>query len=465
MLGEPLISEVSDEMSKTVAAISTPMSLGGLAVIRMSGEKALSIADGVFVSAGNIKPSEMAGYTCRYGKVVRDGRTLDDVILTVYKAPHSYTGEDTVEISCHGGVYLAKEVLRLLIENGAEPAPAGEFTKRAFLSGKLDLSSAEGILEIISAGGERELASARLMREGALYKKVSSVRDKLTRVLGNLAAWSDYPDEDLPEANVENLGSDLLTVENELCDLLKSYDAGKILRGGIDTAIVGSPNVGKSTLMNRLLGYERSITTSIAGTTRDVIEESARVGNLTLKLCDTAGIRDTSDPVECKGVSLAREKLENAELVLIILDGSRKLTSDDCKLLEMAEKKPHIVLINKSDLPKMIDLEYNSDENILFVSAKDGSGLEKLPETVEKLFSLGGYSDGAQMFINERQRQLVGAAKDYIKATRLDYEGGITPDAVTVYIDEALNSLLELTGERATEAVVNDLFSRFCVGK
>ncbi|MCD7889835.1 MAG: tRNA uridine-5-carboxymethylaminomethyl(34) synthesis GTPase MnmE [Oscillospiraceae bacterium] len=447
----------------TIAAISTPVYQGGLAVIRMSGENALPIADSIFV--GKTMPSEMAGYTCGYGKIVREGRTLDDVILTVFRAPHSYTGEDTVEISCHGGVYLAREVLKLLIEQGAEPAPAGEFTKRAFLSGKLSLTQAEGVLDIISANGERELVSARAMRDGNLSKNIHSVAEEMTRISGNLAAWSDYPDEDIPDADTSHLEDDLVEVEQRLEDILSGYDKGKILRQGIDTAIVGRPNVGKSTLMNQLLGYKRSIVTENAGTTRDVIEESVRVGDFVLKLSDTAGIRNTTDPVECIGVDLATEKLENAELVLAVFDSSEALTETDKEIIAKIKNKPHIVLLNKSDLPKKLDKEYFSDENILSVSANSGSGLEKLPEMIAELFKLGGSSDNAEIYINERQRSQVSKAVGFVKQALAEYRSGITLDAVTVYMDEALNALLELTGERATEAVVNNLFERFCVGK
>lgn len=450
-------------MSTTIAAISTPVYQGGLAVIRMSGEDSIRIADNIFV--GKTAPSSMAGYTCQYGKIVREGRTLDDVILTVFRGPHSYTGEDTVEVSCHGGVYLAREILKLMIEEGAEPAPAGEFTKRAFLSGKLSLTQAEGVLDIISANGERELVSARAMRDGNLGKNIHAVADDMVKISGNLAAWSDYPDEDIPDADTSHLAEDLSDIINRLEHILSSYDKGKILRQGIDTAIVGRPNVGKSTLMNQLLGYKRSIVTENAGTTRDVIEESVRVGDFVLKLSDTAGIRDTQDPIECIGVDLATQKLENAELVLAVFDSSEELTETDLEILEKIRNKPHIVLLNKSDLPEKLDSKHFSGENILSVSANSGLGLEKLPEMIAELFKLGGSTDTAEIYINERQRSQVSKSLGFVRLALQEYESGMTLDAVTVYLDEALGALLELTGERATEAVVNDLFERFCVGK
>ena len=347
----------------TVAAISTPLFAGGISVIRISGPKSLEIADKIFVSFRKNKPSDMEGYTCEYGKIVRDTKTLDDVVLTVFKAPKSFTGEDTVEISCHGGIFVTKEILRLILENGAEPASPGEFTKRAFLNGKFSLTQAEGIADIISAEGEASLSSARLMKEGKLFKTVSEISKSLVSVLGSLAAWTDYPDEDIPETDNGTIQQSLQNSLDKLIKILNDYDKGRIFREGIDTAIVGRPNVGKSTLMNQILGYERSIVTTVAGTTRDIIEESARVGNVVLKLSDTAGMRETEDEVEGIGVVLAKRKLEEAELVIAVIDGSQELTSEDKEMLESIKQKRHIVVVNKSDLPQKLNKEYINSKN------------------------------------------------------------------------------------------------------
>ncbi len=449
----------------TICAISTAQAVGGISLIRLSGEKAISIADELFVPFDGKRVSEMQGHTCKYGKIVSNGEVLDDVLLTVFIAPKSYTGEDTVEISCHGGLYVTKRVLRACIEKGAEPAAAGEFTKRAFLNGKLSLTEAEGVADIISAQGESTLKSARLMHEGELYKSVRRVCDRLVNVLGSLAAWTDYPDEDIPETDNDSLLMILDECKTALKKILADYDSGRIFREGIDTAIVGKPNVGKSTLMNALLGYERSIVTSVAGTTRDIVEESVRLGDVILRLSDTAGIHESSDEVESIGVSLAKKKIDSAELILAVLDGSRELDSDDRELLDSIKDRRHVVLVNKSDLPQMIDDEYISSNNILYVSAKERNGLEKLRQMVFELFRLSGYDSSPAVFANERQKLCCERSLEHVALAISALEMGLTLDAVTIDIDEAANSLLELTGEKATEAVVDDVFSRFCVGK
>lgn len=449
----------------TICALSTPNAVGGIALIRISGERAIDIADGIFVPYGTTPVRDMAGHTCAYGRIVDGDKTVDDVLLTVFRTPKSYTGEDTVEISCHGGVYVSKKIIRLLLSLGCEPANAGEFTKRAFLNGKLSLTQAEGVADIISAQGEASLQSANLMREGKLYKTARGVCDRLINVLGSLAAWTDYPDEDIPETDNVSLGRTLSECERVLNKLLSDYDTGRILREGIDTAIVGKPNVGKSTLMNMLLGYERSIVTDIAGTTRDVVEESVRLGEVVLRLSDTAGIRDSGDVVESIGVGLAKKKLDEARLVLAVFDGSRELDGEDRELLSLIENRRHIVIINKSDLEQKLNLEYITDKNILTVSAKEGNGLDSLKEKIYDMFKLDSLGDSAQIFANERQKLCCEQAYESVMQAKNALLLGETLDAVTICVDRAASALLELTGEKTTEAVVDDVFSRFCVGK
>lgn len=456
----------------TVCAISTPLAEGGISVIRISGEKAVNVAEKLFKPfSADKKVSQMPGYTCAYGRIAdpATGETADDVLLTVFRAPKSYTGEDTVEISCHGGVYITKKVLRLCLENGCDPADRGEFTKRAFMNGKLSLTQAESVMDMISAQGEYSLRSARLTREGRLFKSISAVRNDLVKILGELAAWVDYPEEDLPEIEETALRSSLEKAIGELSRILKDYDCGMFLRSGVDTVIAGKPNVGKSTLMNTLLGYERSIVTDIAGTTRDVIEETAKLGELVLRLSDTAGIHSTDDVVEKLGVDLARKKIDGCALVIAVFDSSMQLDEEDMELLDYVSElgKNLIVVLNKSDLPSAADKSFfkKYTDYVLEISAAKGEGAEEIRSACEEIFALTGYDADSTIFANERQKNCAEKALSNLRLALDSLNMGETLDAVTVTIDYAAQSLLELTGEKATEAVVDEVFSKFCVGK
>lgn len=455
---------------KDICAVSTPLAEGGISVIRISGENAISIGAKVFKPLSCKSVENMAGYTCAYGKIVdKNGREVDDGVLTVFRAPKSYTGENVCEISCHGGIYVTKKVLRLCIEQGAELAQRGEFTKRAFLNGKLSLTQAEGVMETISAQGEYALNSANLTKEGRLFRLISDMSRKFITILGELAAWVDYPEEDLPEISEDNLRESLKNALAGLDKIIADHDSGMILKNGVDTVIAGKPNVGKSTLMNMLLGYDRSIVTNVAGTTRDVIEESAKLGELILKLSDTAGIHETDDEVERIGVEIAKKKLKNAMLVIEVFDISRELDEEDLELLEYVKKlgKKVIIVLNKSDLENVVErsqLEKYSDY-VIEISAKLDEGREELQKATEKLLGIGGYDADSTIFANERQISCAERARKYLAMALESLDMGETLDAVTVMIDNGANALLELTGEKATEAVVDEVFSKFCVGK
>lgn len=449
----------------TVCAVSTPLSEGAISLIRMSGDESVQIADRVFRSFSGKKASDMSGHTCAYGKICDGEKTVDDVLLTVFRTPKSYTGEDTVEISCHGGIFVTKKILSLLISKGAEPAAPGEFTKRAFLNGKLGLTQAEAVMDIISSEGERALYSANNMRDGAVFKKITKIRESLVSLLGSLAAWVDYPEEDLPEVEVSSIEQTVSNALRELEVLIKSYDDGLIFKEGVETAIIGSPNVGKSSLMNMLLGFDRSIVTDIEGTTRDVIEESARIGDVTLRLCDTAGIRETSDTVENLGVSLAKKKLEGARLIIAVFDASRNLSEDDKKILAEVSSKNTLVVLNKTDLAaKLSEKDFNGFETVE-ISVKEQRGIDELKESVLKVLGADSFSSQENFFASQRQKNCAEKACSYLRDALSAVRFGETLDAVTVMIDEALSCLLELTGEKASEAVVDEVFSRFCVGK
>ena len=452
----------------TICAVSTPLAQGGISVIRISGKDALKVAKAVFrpLSCGDV--SSMAGYSCAYGQIVDGHKAVDDGVLTVFRAPRSYTGEDVCEISCHGGIYVTKRVLRLCLENGAEPADRGEFTKRAFLNGKMSLTQAEAVMDTISAQGEYALNSANLARSGKLFEQIKALTDKLVDILGELAAWVDYPEEDLPAVEQTALEKSLDGGVRSLHRILENYDRGLIFKNGIDTCIAGKPNVGKSAMMNMLLGFERSIVTDVAGTTRDVVQESVRLGRVILKLSDTAGIHETADKVEKLGVELAKKRLDSAMLILAVFDSSRELDAQDRQLLEYISglDKKRLLILNKTDLESAADkAQLEKYGKVIEISAKNGQGIEDLQSAVEELFGTADYDPGSDIFANERQMHCVRTAHRYLTGALESLRSGQTLDAVTVMIDFAANALLELTGEKATEAVVNNVFSKFCVGK
>ncbi len=451
----------------TIAAIATPNAPGGIAVIRISGERAFEVAEKIFVPVGGKKVADMRGYTCAYGEAFDGEERLDDCILTVFRAPHSFTGEDTAEISCHGGIYVTRRILRAALANGAVMAQAGEFTKRAFLNGKIDLTQAESVMDIISAKGERELKMAENIREGAAYKAVRKISDRLMNMLGSLAAWTDYPDEDIPEVEPETMRTELENIRAELESLIRNYDSGRILREGVSTVIVGRPNVGKSTLFNALSGCERSIVTDIAGTTRDAVEETVKLGDVTLRLMDTAGIRETSDKIEEIGVNIAQKAIESAELVIAVFDGSEKLSDDDTNIINKINFNNSVAVVNKNDLSTVIDITELEKhfKHIVYLSAKENSGTDELCACIEDIFRLNEPFFNDVTVANERQKKCVDVCLENVEKAVEAIECGEMLDAVNVLIDYAEQSLLELIGEKITDAVVDEVFSRFCVGK
>ena len=450
----------------TIAAISTPPGTGGIAVIRISGDKALEVADKVFKPLKR-KVLEMNPNSCLYGKIITtDGNALDEGVLTFFKAPHSYTGEDVCEISCHGGGYVSKRVLREILASGAELATAGEFTKRAFLNGKLSLTQAEAVMDVISAEGRQALDSAEKIREGRLFSLISGITAQLKTILAEIGAWVDYPEEDLPEIEPKTLENSLKSAHSALLRIIDNYDSGRVLREGVDTVIVGKANVGKSTLMNSLLGYERSIVTDIEGTTRDVVEETARIGEIVLRLADTAGLRETGDLVESKGIELSKKRLGAAQLVLAVFDSSSPLEEADIELLQLLKDKKTLIILNKSDLGVKVSagefLPYSP--YVIEISAKYSDG-ELLEKTLERMFLKETFNPQSDFFVGERQyRCALNAVKALDEAINA-LAFGVSLDCVGVTLETALESLLELSGENVSETVVEQIFSRFCVGK
>ena len=453
--------------STTIAAISTAQGEGGVGVIRISGGDAIATADKVFKNINNRKLSDMRGYTAAFGKVYSNGEPLDEAVALVFRAPHSYTGEDVVELSCHGGVYITQQVLRAVIEAGASPAQAGEFTKRAFLNGKLDLTEAEAVADIISAKNRSAARAALSVKDGVLRRRIDKVKSDLLSLAAHLSAWADYPEEDIPEVTDGMILDTCEAAQAELENLLSTYDSGQAIKQGIDAVIAGRPNVGKSTLMNLLSGSEKSIVTEIAGTTRDVVEDTIVAGDVILRLSDTAGLRDTDDAVEKIGVERAKKRLEQCALLLAVFDNSSALESFDFQLLEAAKDVPTIAVVNKTDLPSKLDVDKIESfiGNIVFVSASTGEGKDELIQAIAKIAGTNQLNPSEGILSNERQRANVSAALRSVKEAKSALEAGMTFDAVTVNLEDAISELLEMTGEKASDEILDKVFHNFCVGK
>ena len=451
---------------QTIAAIATPLGEGGISVIRISGKDAINIADKCFFAFSGKKLASLGGYQAAYGKITDErGNTIDDAVALVFLAPKSYTGENVVEISVHGGTVVARQVLRRILACGATLATGGEFTKRAFLNGKLDLTKAESVMGLISARNDAAAKISRGAREGRISRDTQDILNKLLETAASLAAFADYPDEDIPNLNQENFTSLLDECYNKCQKLISTYDTGRIIREGITCAIVGKPNVGKSTLMNMLCGSERSIVTDIAGTTRDVVETTVTVGDIMLNLADTAGIHKTEDTIERFGVDRAKEKIDNAELLLAVFDSSSPLDDDDKQLIESIRDKKCVVILNKTDLSPVLKKQDLTGFELVEISARNGDGYKQLFESISKICKTNMLSPDDTVLINERQRDCVCRALNAVCAARDALLCGMTLDAVGVCVDDAIASLLELTGKRVTNEVCDEIFRRFCVGK
>jgi tRNA modification GTPase len=461
-------------MLDTIAAIATPLAAGGIGIVRISGAGAFAAADAVFSPVSGGPLSGRRGYTAAFGHVHESARAsaggeadIDECVALIFRAPRSYTGEDVAELSCHGGVSVMKRVLRAVLNAGARLAEPGEFTKRAFLNGKLDLTRAEAVMELIGAQGDFAARAAAAQQEGALFRSVTAVKETLVDLSADLAAWADFPEDDIPGAEPEEIGRRLTEALGRLRRLLETGDAGRVLREGVDTVIAGRPNAGKSTLMNRLARCERSIVTEIPGTTRDIVEETVRCGGVQLRVSDTAGLRETADPVEKIGVARALGKIRTAQLILAVFDGSQQLDEEDRKLLALAEGRRAVAVVNKVDLPQVFDMAEVTGKipRAVCLSAASGQGLDMLERAVGELFGTTALDPDGGILYNERQRQAVQLAADCLAESLAALRDGMTLDAVSAGIDRALSALMELTGENVSEAVIGQVFSKFCIGK
>lgn len=451
----------------TIAAISTAQGQGGIGVIRVSGEQAFTIVDKIFKSVSGKKIMEIKGYTALFGHIYNNEEVLDEAVVLKYVAPKSFTGENVVEISCHGGMYITKEVLNAVIMAGASLAEPGEFTKRAYLNGKMDLTEAESVMDIISAKSKSAARAALFVKDGALFKKSQQVKQLLLDKAAHLSAWADYPEENIPEVSEDSIMEAIEESISILEKLLSTYDMGQVVKEGIDTVIAGRPNAGKSTLMNLLVGREKSIVTNIAGTTRDVVEDTVLVGNVMLKLSDTAGIRDTDNEIEKIGVQKTFDKINGAGLVIALFDNNEELNSEDIDLINKIKDMPCIAVINKIDLEDKVDKKYITDniENVVYISAKQQDNIDELKNMIEKIAGTEDFDPSAGIIANERQRNAIRNAVNSLYEAKESLAMGMTMDAITVSLQETIDYLLELTGEKAGEEIVDSVFHNFCVGK
>ncbi len=454
----------------TIAAISTAMTGSGIGIIRISGEKSVSIAEKIFHPGKKGKKlSEQAAYTAHYGMIKDGEEIIDEVLVLLMKKPHSYTAEDTVEIHCHGGVYVMKRILDLVIRNGARPADPGEFTKRAFLNGRIDLSQAEAVMDVIQAKNEYALKNSVSQLKGSVMKKIRALREQVLYEIAYIESALDDPEHISLEGYPQKLCVKVDNFLKESEELLTGAEEGRVLREGIRTVIVGKPNVGKSSLLNVLAGDERAIVTEIAGTTRDALEEQIRIRGLTLNLVDTAGIRETEDVVERIGVDRAKNMVNEADLVLYVVDSSSVLDENDEEIISFLKDQNVIVLLNKSDLPSAVNSEMIQErlsKPVISVSAREETGIEEFADLLEKMFLEGRVSFNDEVYLtNARQKNAMEEAKRSFERVKESIEADMPEDFFSIDLMAAYDSLGQILGESVGEDLVNEIFSKFCMGK
>ena len=454
----------------TIAAIATAMSHSGIGIVRISGDEALDVADRIFrPKKGSRKVSDMETHTIHYGYVTDGDEVIDEVMLLIMKAPRSYTCEDTIEIDCHGGVLVMKKILETVLKYGARPAEPGEFTKRAFLNGRIDLSQAESVIDVINAQNELALKSSVSQLQGAVLEKIKAIRAVVLHEIAFIESALDDPEHVSLEGYPEQLHEIMSDAHSKVKKLLDSSDNGKMLKEGINTAIVGKPNAGKSSLLNILVGEERAIVTEIAGTTRDILQEQIQIGGIGLNVIDTAGIRDTEDIVEKIGVNKSREYIEKADLIIYVVDSSTELDENDQEIIEAIQNKKAIVLLNKSDLDAKTDasvLQTQLSKPILSISAKNNTGIHELETLIEEMFFSGKLSFNDEVYItNIRQKNALAEAQNSLKMVLQSIADGMPEDFFTIDMMNAYEALGTIIGESVGEDLVNEIFSKFCMGK
>lgn len=443
----------------TIAAIATANATGGIGIVRLSGEKSIEIANKIF----SLDVTGFKSHTLHLGKIIHDGKIIDEALVSVFKAPNSYTGEDVVEFNCHGGLRVCKMVLEAVYQVGAKPAQAGEFTKRAFLNGKIDLSQAEAVADLISAETDDAVTVAANQLNKNLSNKINTLRDELVSSTSHILAMIDFSEEGVEELDYTDLRKTLEKINSRVSELILTSDSGRIIKDGINTAIIGTPNVGKSSILNTICGEDRAIVTNIEGTTRDVIETQVTIKGCKLNLLDTAGIRESDNQVERIGVERSKNAIQKADLIFLVLDGSRELTERDLEVIKLANKSKTICLVNKNDLPKKLDF---NDEflKIIYVSAQTGEGFDELYDFIYNIYNVGDISEKI-IITNPRHKQSLINAKSLMDGILMAMETDTPFDIILGDIEVAISALGEIGGMTVSDEIIDSIFANFCVGK
>lgn len=453
----------------TIGAISTSIGEGGIAIVRISGDKAKDVVEKIFQAKNGKSIKDMKSYTMKYGYIIDENNNhIDEVIVSFMKGPRSFTAEDTIEINCHGGVVATNKVLEQVIKQGVRLAEPGEFTKRAFLNGRIDLSQAEAVIDIINAKTDLSMKSALMQSEGAISKEIQGLRGKLLSTIAHIEATVDYPEDDLEEVTAEMAIKDLEAIKKEIKEFIETAEEGKILREGLSTVIVGKPNVGKSSLLNALTRENRAIVTDIPGTTRDVIEEYINISGIPIKIIDTAGIRETDDVVEKIGVERSRAKINDADLIILILDSSNDLSEEDKEIINHISNKKYMILLNKSDLNSkitQINLENINCKNIYSISAKTGEGIDKVRSAIKDMFFKGEISTNNIIITNTRHKEALLRTYECVESAIDTLNHTFAIDLASIDIRNAWTFLGEITGDSLEENIIDKIFKDFCLGK
>lgn len=457
-------------MSTTIAAIGTALSNSGISIIRISGKDSLNIVKKIFKSGNNLRKNSIV-----FGKIIYDNEFIDNVLVSYFQAPHSYTGEDVCEINCHGGTQITKQILEIVLENGARLAEPGEFSKRAFLNGKMDLSQAEAVINLINAKTQTETRIAAKNLEGNLSKKVKELREELVELMAKIEVSVDYPEYDYEEVEPTSIIELLDKKVNEINNILNTYEHGKYIKNGVNVAILGKPNVGKSSLLNNLANYDKAIVTDIPGTTRDIVEETINLGDIVLNISDTAGIRDTDDIIEKIGVEKSLKILEEMDLVIYIINGEYGINKEDFEILSKIQNKglKYILAINKIDVASknvlngiLDEIKQNELNDPIFISVQENKGIDKLKDEIIKLFNSNDLDYAHELIItNERHKDLLKKSVDYLNDAKKEISLGQPIDIVSIYVKKATKTLGEIIGADVTEDIISKIFEKFCLGK